>query len=100
MTPVARAGGSVPDALLSSSAPRPHIMAMPLRAPIRIPTYSTDDLRKFPKDGVRYELLDGMLLVTPAPGTAHEVVLARLQHALSTYLVPTGGRSRCCLARG
>jgi Uma2 family endonuclease len=79
-----------PDVLLSSSASRLHIMGMPLRVPIRVPTYITDDLRKFPKDGVRYELLDGMLLVTPAPGTAHQVVLARLQYALSAYLVPAG----------
>ncbi|MGH7517256.1 MAG: Uma2 family endonuclease [Gemmatimonadales bacterium] len=65
-------------------------MPMPLRAPIRVPTYTTDDLRKFPRDGQRYELLDGILLVTPAPGTAHQVVLSRIQHAISAYLVPAG----------
>jgi Uma2 family endonuclease len=58
--------------------------------PIRFPTYTTDDLRRFPPDGQRYELLNGMLLVTPAPGTAHQVVLSRIQHALSVYLVPAG----------
>ena len=65
-------------------------MAMPLRVPIRVPTYTTDDLRRFPRDGVRYELLDGMLLVTPAPGVPHQVVLSRLHHSLSTYLAPVG----------
>ena len=65
-------------------------MAMPLPAPIRVPTYTTDDLRRFPHDGQRYELLNGMLLVTPAPGTAHQVVLSRVQHALSVYLAPAG----------
>lgn len=90
MTPFGRANATVVDALLSPSAPRPHFMAMPLRAPIQVPTYTTDDLRKFPHDGQRYELLNGMLLVTPAPGTAHQVVLSRLQHALSSYLVPAG----------
>ena len=39
-------------------------MAMPLRAPIQVPTYTTDDLRRIPHDGQRYELLDGFLLVT------------------------------------
>ena len=71
---------------LVHSAPRPEIMAMPLRAPIRVPTYTTDDLRRFPRDGQRYELLNGFLLVTPAPGTAHQVVLSRLMAALLAYL--------------
>ena len=68
-------------------------MAMPLRAPIRVPTYTTDDLRRFPRDGQRYELLDGFLLVTPAPGTAHQVVLSRLMAALLGYL-PEGAPAR------
>jgi len=68
-------------------------MAMPLRAPIRVPTYTTDDLRRFPRDGQRYELLNGFLLVTPAPGTAHQVVLSRLMAALLAYL-PEGAPAR------
>jgi Uma2 family endonuclease len=78
---------------LSRQAPRPHIMAMPLRVPIRLPTYTTDDLRRFPRDGQRYELLDGFLLVTPAPGTAHQGVLSRLMAALLGYL-PEGAPGR------
>ena len=57
-------------------------MAMPLP----LPTFTTDDLRAFPDDGQRYELLEGMLLVTPAPGSAHQVVLSRLLIALGGYL--------------
>ncbi len=68
-------------------------MAMPLRVPIRLPTYTTDDLRRFPRDGQRYELLDGFLLVTPSPGTAHQVVLSRLMAALLNYL-REGGPAR------
>jgi Uma2 family endonuclease len=68
-------------------------MAMPLRVPIRLPTYTTDDLRRFPRDGQRYELLDGFLLVTPAPGTAHQVVLSRLMAVLLGYL-PEGAPAR------
>ena len=51
-----------------------------------LPSYTTDDLRTFPEDGQRYELLEGMLLVTPAPGSAHQVVLARLVSAVDRYL--------------
>lgn len=64
-------------------------MAMPLHTPLRVPTYTTDDLRRFPRDGQRYELLDGFLLVTPAPGGSHQVVLSRLMAALLAYL-PAG----------
>ncbi len=46
--------------------------------PATIPRYTVDDLEHFPRDGNRYELLDGMLLVTPAPGVGHEVVISRL----------------------
>ncbi len=83
----------MPDGLLSRSVPGSHIMAMPLSAPIRVPRYTTDDLRRFPRDGQRYELLDGFLLVTPAPGTAHQVVLSRLMAGLLGYL-PEAGPAR------
>lgn len=69
---------------LPSPAPGASIMAMPL------PVYTTADLRSFPRDGNRYELLEGMLLVTPAPGSAHQIVLSRLQWAVSAYLTPAG----------
>jgi hypothetical protein len=32
--------------------------------------FTVDDLEGFPDDGNRYELIDGMLLVTPAQGVA------------------------------
>ena len=38
-------------------------MAMAITAP----HYTIDDLANFPDDGNRYELLDGVLLGTPAP---------------------------------
>ncbi len=44
---------------------------MALRLPWGVPlTY--DDLQSIPEDGHRYELLDGALLVTPAPNFAHQ----------------------------
>jgi Uma2 family endonuclease len=56
-------------------------MAMPLT----VPSYSIEDLERFPDDGNRYELLDGVLLVTPAPLPPHEIVISRIQAALMAY---------------
>ncbi|HEY3934106.1 MAG TPA: Uma2 family endonuclease [Gemmatimonadales bacterium] len=44
-------------------------------------------VRAFPDDGNRYEVVHGELLVTSAPSVRHQTVLARLFHALNTYLV-------------
>jgi Uma2 family endonuclease len=49
---------------------------------IAFPRYTVDELENFPEDGNRYELLDGMLLVTPAPGMPHQIVISRLQSYL------------------
>ena len=54
--------------------------------PITVPRFTTDKLRQFPQDGNRYELLEGMLLVTPAPGPLHQIVLARLSAPIQAYL--------------
>jgi Uma2 family endonuclease len=42
-----------------------------------------NDLARTPDDGRRYELLDGMLLVSPAPRTLHQLAVARLLVQLS-----------------
>lgn len=56
---------------------------MPMLLPqITLPKYTIADLDTFPADGQRYELLQGFLLVTPAPGPPHQVVTARLTTAL------------------
>ena len=45
---------------------------------LTVPRYTVDDLEQFPNDGNRYELLDGMLIVTPAPRNAHQVAASEL----------------------
>ena len=47
--------------------------ALPRGAPL---TY--DDLQAMPDDGHRYELVDGVLIVTPAPVRLHQRAVARL----------------------
>ncbi|MGH3588253.1 MAG: Uma2 family endonuclease, partial [Pseudonocardia sp.] len=44
--------------------------------------FTVDDLEAMPDDGNRYELIDGMLLVSPAPGRRHQKVALRLYGVL------------------
>ena len=45
-------------------------VGLPFGRPLTI-----DDLEQLPDDGHRYELLDGTLLVSPAPGWSHQDVV-------------------------
>jgi Uma2 family endonuclease len=40
--------------------------------------FTYEDLKGMPDDGRRYELLDGALVATPSPGTAHQVCVGAL----------------------
>jgi len=51
-----------------------------------LPTFTVDMVRAFPDDGQRYELVEGVLLVTPAPASDHQIVISRLMTALNNYL--------------
>ena len=57
---------------------------------IPLPTYTVDMVRAFPDDGQRYELVEGVLLVTPAPASDHQIVIARLITAMHTYIGDNG----------
>jgi Uma2 family endonuclease len=57
---------------------------------ISVPRFTVDDLDRFPDDGNRYELLDGTLLVTPSPTSAHQIVVNRLVWRISAALVASG----------
>ena len=41
-----------------------------------------DQVQRFPANGCRYELVEGVLLVTPAPSADHQSFVARLTFAL------------------
>ncbi len=53
-------------------------MVMPALSPVT----TVAELLALPEDGRRHELLDGLHVVTPAPGYRHQDLLARLQYAL------------------
>jgi Uma2 family endonuclease len=57
---------------------------------ISVPRYTVDELEQFPDDGNRYELLDGVLLVTPAPKAVHQNVVSHLHVALATAIQKPG----------
>jgi Uma2 family endonuclease len=46
--------------------------------------FTVEDLEGIPDDGNRYELIDGMLFVSPAPVPWHQLVLGELFHVLRT----------------
>jgi Uma2 family endonuclease len=53
---------------------------------VTVPRYTVDDLERFPDDGNRYELLDGVLIVTPSPRQAHQWVAMQLGVTLTLQL--------------
>ena len=54
--------------------------------PISLRRYTVDELDDFPDDGNRYELLDGILFVSPSPGLPHQIVATSLAAILRTFL--------------
>lgn len=61
-------------------------MGMPQSARI----WTADMVRALPEDGNRYEVIDGELLVTPAPTWSHQYVVGDLYLALRTYVDTAG----------
>jgi Uma2 family endonuclease len=51
--------------------------------PARGRPFTVDDLDKLPDDGRRYELLDGVLVVSPRPTTIHQLAATRLATLLA-----------------
>ena len=61
--------------------------AMPV-LPHTFRPWSIDDLERIPDDGLQYELLDGMLLVSPAPSKNHQRAIGRLFILLTAACPP------------
>jgi Uma2 family endonuclease len=56
--------------------------------PETVRRWTAQMVRELPDDGNRYEVVDGVLLVTPAPAALHQVVLRELFFQLGDYLRP------------
>ena len=74
------------NALLHSPYAEPSLMGMPHAAE----PWTAERVRALPDDGQRYELIEGQLVVTPAPQGRHQLVLAELYDRLRPYLGATG----------
>lgn len=53
--------------------------------------WTLEMVHALPDDGNRYELLDGELLVSPAPTWRHQEVLIRLFRVVDAYVAALGG---------
>jgi len=54
--------------------------------PVTLRRFTLDELDAFPADGNRYELVGGLLLVTPGPGPSHQTVAGRLAGLLFSFV--------------
>ena len=54
--------------------------------PVVVPRYTAEEIRRFPDDRLRYEVIRGELFVTPAPGTRHQRAVLELARRLQEYL--------------
>jgi len=56
--------------------------------PVGVAEWTVDDLDQLPDDGLRYELLDGILLVSPAPTRRHQRAVWQLGLLLQATCPP------------
>jgi Uma2 family endonuclease len=55
--------------------------------------YTYPDLAGFPNDHLRREIIDGDLIVNPAPGTRHQSAVVAISAALFNYAKASGGKA-------
>ena len=60
-------------------------MAMPVLPFPEARRYTVAEVLDFPPDGNCYEVVEGALLVTPAPRYRHQVIVGRLVALLAKY---------------
>ena len=61
-----------------------YAMAMPISSART--DWTVEEINALPDDGNRYEVVDGELLVTPAPSDTHQAVVLELALCLSAYV--------------
>ena len=84
------------QAPLPTSAAEPSLMGMPDTAGRETRgarRWTRNDVFALPDDGRRYELIDGELVVTPAPGGRHQVAVTALLLRIGPLLTPAAGTS-------
>jgi Uma2 family endonuclease len=70
---------------LRARAEEVHSMAMPQTTPVQ-GQWTVEDVRLLPDDGNRYEVIDGVLFVTPAPRWLHQYAVGAIYRALHGYV--------------
>src|SRR5678816_1655418 len=68
----------------------------PTAHPDRRLTY--DDFLRFPDDGRRHEIIDGVHYVTPSPSLRHQDLVGRLHLAIGNFLATRPGIGRIFLS--
>lgn len=63
-------------------------------ATTHLPPLTYDDLRQMPQDGNRYELIDGEIVVSPAPSLIHAEIVARLFVLIREFVLKHHGGGR------
>ena len=58
--------------------------------PTLVPLYTAEEIRHFPDDRLRYEVIRGELFVTPAPGIRHQRAVRDLCSTLQSYVAAHG----------
>ncbi len=74
-------GAMVPGALLPSPVRRAYPVAMSEHETV----WTVDMLHELPEDGYRYEIVHGVLLVSPSPTPVHQRAIAELFRLIDPY---------------
>ena len=69
------------------TATQPNLIPEAFREIVLQRPLDADDLRSFPDDRNRYEIIGGQLIVSPSPSTRHQQILLELATSLKLYLL-------------
>lgn len=72
------------------TATREELIPEAFREIVLLRPLTAEDLKAFPHDGNRYEIIGGQLIVSPSPNSRHQRVSFELSGALYVFLKQTG----------